>query len=97
MSNDWQPGDLALCVNAEGFVSVGGLYTVNEVFDGFTPWGDDDDGLALTFVSIPDPVHPIYGEADGYDAWRFIKVTLPEADEFDREVIDLMNQRERVA
>ena len=92
MSNDWEPGDLALCVDDVRYpidfetgplpIKRGRFYTIDSVFNSFL-------GLGVHLIGVDEP--------RGYFVTRFIKVTPPEADEFDREVIDLMNQRERVA
>lgn len=100
MSNDWQPGDLALCVR-RGILDhvcpagvivplVGGVYTVSRV------WMHPEGCRCLDFDGVengnPDPHSRI--PFWGFDADRFVKVTPPEADEFDREVIDLLNKQE---
>lgn len=87
--SDWQKGDLALCVNTRKShratagvrFKKGRIYTVA--------------GVSLT--SVPEgytngPYLFIHEDASGLTAahWRFRKVTPPKADEFDREVIDLM-------
>lgn len=83
MSGGWQVGDLALCVNdrathpiyGNGGLKRGRTYTVQAV---------PDFGPGLFLCEISD------GNAMGYNRRRFIKVTPPEADEFDREVIEHM-------
>lgn len=83
---DWQKGDLALCVDdkpsplGQHPARKGRVYTVATVVFGY-------DSLGLTFEEIDHP------NAVGYYASRFRKVTPPKADEFDREVIDLMNRK----
>ena len=75
---DWQPGDLALCwqkVPYDDGLIVGAIYTVSGVFDG---------GFGLHLKELPLE----YGTCWISD--RFRKVTPPEADEFDREVIALL-------
>ena len=87
---DWQVGDLALCVSIKPHWSdqaisapfvpkVGGLYTVARC--GLCRFGHN---LLLGLREDPN------GLKHGYLAFRFVKVTPPEADAFDREVIDLM-------
>ena len=91
--SDWQPGDLALCVKAGRLGSgmghnleVGKVYTVRCVsiiqYNGL---------LGLLLEGVPVRRHdPAYGYKR---ACRFIKVTPPEADEFDREVIELYTRK----
>ena len=92
---DWRKGDLALCVKLNpwrgsntGMVlrgpKPGSIYAVDSVQAG--PSGI----LTLAFAE-----GAFYRLKDGYPIvrWRasaFRKVTPPKADEFDREVIDLM-------
>ena len=98
MSNDWQPGDLALCVDDSiGTCSVkcleaGKVYTVDGL--DFDPAFAD---MGLHLCGVDRPWSDRWQQHIGWSELRFRKVTPPEADEFDREVIDLMNQRERVA
>lgn len=82
--SDWQIGDLALCVEdgpsvwGQAVPAVRGrIYTVMAIVV---------DGQGLTFLEIPHP------NAEGYRKERFVKVTPPAADEFDRETIALMNR-----
>lgn len=89
MSN-WQAGDLALCVNvsdrhyanltgaAGRKLRKGAFYTV--VGTGVSMVGN----LTLHLAELSG--HPMSDEAA---AWRFVKITPPAADAFDREVIDL--------
>ena len=58
MSDNWQPGDLALCVRKPKRVSiaVGGIYTVAAV-SGFT---DDLGELGLRLVGVPLPPDPFH-------------------------------------
>jgi hypothetical protein len=78
MADDWQAGDLALCVAPEMDAKSGGVYTVADVF--FDPGGwDTEPGVGLEFREIGAPGF------DGYDAWRFRKIkplTNEERDEF---------------
>ncbi len=90
---DWQKGDLALCVDttvkkgatAGRRFKKGRLYTVTKVLPRSIP-----DGYAREA-----PYLRLREDASGWTAahWRFRKVTPPKADEFDREVIDLMNRK----
>ena len=90
MADDWQPGDLALCVNdtphwsdqpsASGFeIRVGARYTVSRV--GFCRFG-----LNALIGLFEDPS----GWDWGYLAFRFIKVTPLEPDAEDAETIRLL-------
>lgn len=86
---DWQAGDMALCVATiitryGEKVFCGRVYTVSAVTQGKTK-----KGLVLKDA----PNH----NALGWAAYRFIKVTPPEADEFDKETIDLYNKKEKPA
>lgn len=83
MSGDnWQAGDLALCVDARsthyihgnGGLKRGRAYTVRGIACRY--------GLFLEEIADGNPL--------GYRKSRFIKVTPPEADEFDRETIALL-------
>lgn len=92
MADDWKKGDLALCINFDGWFDdkftdadtgpdapgpdCGSVHTVEDVVMG--PY------LALRLEGWPDP-------SSLFEANCFRKVTPPEADEFDRETIDLMN------
>lgn len=94
---DWKPGDIALCVKggkicnaprrAPDYPVSGNFYTVERVGSDFFYEGVEQ---ALWLKDGPENV-------DGQRAWvsyRFVKVTPPEADEFDKEVIDLYNKKE---
>ena len=90
MADDWQVGDLALCVNATdgsqgwagSLLREGAVYTVENAsmvcFSG-------EHVLVLNEVKAPD-------YTEGFNVTRFIKITPPEADEFDREVIELLRR-----
>lgn len=95
--DDWQAGDLALCVKGgvltpeyhhpgDAYPEAGRVYQVNDV--DFDP---DTDVLWLEVLGAPDNVENGINFGPLWSAERFIKVTPPEADEFDRETIDLMN------
>ena len=98
MNNDWQPGDMALCVKGgplgqpiDECPQAGRVYVVASVRNVMFWDGDFDQALELPDAPAND---------SGTHCWwhrRFIKVTPPEADEFDREVIDLLRQKEIVA
>ena len=98
--SDWQPGDIALCViggkidnspyKLGEYPAAGKFYTVEYVgpLDFLT--GIDQ---ALWFKDAPK-------NWSGQRVWgqlRFVKVTPPEADEFDKEVIELYNKKEKPA
>lgn len=88
MADDWQPGDLALCVNAEILregdgrissgrgLSVGGVYTVSRCAR--TKWGYL--GLCLEGVDDGRPKRAI----------RFRRIRPHTPDEEDRETIELL-------
>jgi hypothetical protein len=92
--DDWKVGDLALCIKQGQWQRIttgirhnkgprcGEVCTVTGVFvkDGY---------IALALAEWPRAS----GYGYGYIACRFRKVTPPEADEFDREVIDLMTKQ----
>lgn len=91
--SDWQKGDLALYINNRrdrrdpkaDLLTIGHVYLVAAVGN-----RDTDGALVLAFREITVPGKPRTGYA--YSAWRFVKVTPPVADEFDRETIELMNR-----
>ena len=97
--DDWQIGDLALCIGhgADDVYGIDGTtpqapgpikgltYTVAAVSAGVDCYGRA--GIALRLAEIIQR-HP---KSCGYNAVFFRKVTPPEADEFDREVIELLN------
>lgn len=98
MSDDWQPGDLALCVRggnmdqpSQGDWPVEGrLYSVAGVR--LVTFYDGED-LALFLENGPANQGEIDGVMHVCSAWwhgRFIKVTPRAADAFDREVISAM-------
>lgn len=94
---DWQPGDLALCVNAGlgcpacGHTrgKKGKLYTVSEVGERMFIEGIRQ----YLFLREAPNEHRCGGGGwtFGHRPQRFIKVTPPEADAFDREVIAALN------
>ncbi len=92
MADDWQIGDLALCVKVgqwkrygtntvdEAPIRCGGVYVVRAIgtFDGHRILWLEGIGGELT--------------GSAFIASRFRKITPPEADEFDRETIALLNR-----
>lgn len=96
MADNWEVGDQALCIatapddvfeieNSRPVAPgpmVGLTYTVANVSRGFDVFGRE--GVALRFFEIRQS-HP---KACGYNSELFRKVAPPEADEFDREVIE---------
>ena len=86
MSDDWKPGDEALCIHPEGQLVSGAVYTVDYVFYGY-----DGKHWGWAFTLIEHPYAEVGGEVfDGFDAWRFIKPPhTPDAE--DAEVIALLN------
>lgn len=91
MADDWKPGDLALCVRG-GYISgpgssssryptVGAIYTVEAYLPDVDFVGGRLPGLLLKDAPINFNYAPLWA------AFRFIKVTPQEEDEFDREVI----------
>lgn len=92
MSNDWQLGDLALCIKGgpihqfeHGEWPVAGrVYPVTDLKPNWE-WDDGDVDLGLMLDGAP------LNGPQGWPLWwhgRFIKVTPEEADDFDREVIE---------
>ena len=88
---DWKIGDLALCVD-DGpvkifgkFLEVDPIYVSNLKIGSFYTITDIAPSRDGKFIAIGD-----WGKRAGGISTRFIKVTPPEADEFDREVIDLL-------
>lgn len=89
---DWQKGDLALCIDNKpdrldpkaALLSVGRVYLVGAV------GRREDSQFALAFRELPGDT-PNTGW--GWTARRFIKVTPPAADEFDRETIELEQRK----
>lgn len=85
MSENWQAGDIALCIEERGYdvpapnlnPRKGRFYTVKHT----TPNPVDPDILGLAFTVAPTVA---------FNSKYFRKVTPPAADEFDRETIALM-------
>lgn len=87
MSGGWEVGDLALCIKVGAWSLDGAGPATGSVCRVSAIDRNSDDGfLYLGFEEWPDSP---WG-ADRFRASRFRKITPPKADEFDREVIDLM-------
>ena len=71
--SDWRVGDLALCIRSGPSIKSGEIKTVAAVWD---------TGLSLVGKFSTS-------RRGSYRLNRFIKVTPPEADEFDRETLTL--------
>ena len=94
MNDDWKVGDLALCVMDGCNTKAGQSFTVRVVAG---------VGLCDEYRSIPrgpqvtlifrEVAHPTNLRGK-FTAARFIKITPPKADEFDREVIEQMTSEE---
>lgn len=99
MSENWQAGDLAMCTYQGAWYAIspwgirreaegprtGQILTVRSVSRSYS------GNLCLLFSDFPDPILP--GIVHGYRAIYFRKVTPPEADEFDREIIAAMTDQ----
>ena len=89
MADDWRADDLALCISRHDryppAVRPGVVLTVREVIGDMADAITGRHGVALRFRDVPDP-----GPKAAYCAQRFRKITPCDADEFDREVIDIM-------
>lgn len=86
----WEIGDLALCIAGGKFTRAGSLYTVRDVKlpdekrqEGQVWYVNNSRCTLLRFAQTP------HLKGQWASEKRFIKVTPPEADEFDRETIDL--------
>lgn len=92
MADDWQIGDLALCIKdpctPKNSTRAGRVYEVERV------WTHPDEGqLALDFFGINNGHRdPKIDAFWGHLPARFRKITPPPADEFDREVIELLRR-----
>lgn len=92
MSDDWKPGDLALCIKAGRLSRVGHIYEVAVALPKGERCGCGQrlllKGVCLLFVGRTA------ADDRGCQPWasstRFRKVTPREADEFDRETIRLL-------
>jgi hypothetical protein len=90
MSDNWQPGDLALHINPRPrFLRTGAVYVVQGVV-GPIKWACGDFGPALILQGHIHPENDRNDANGGFWHGQFRKVTPPKADEFDREVIELM-------
>jgi hypothetical protein len=94
MSDDWQPGDLALCLPGPDWIqdeddsvapgpSPGQITTVRKV--GTIPRRSGGYWRALWFIEWPGET-----DFDCFDAREFRKIRPHEADEEDRETIRLL-------
>lgn len=87
----WEVGDLALCLAGGEVTRAGSLYTVRDVL--IPDEAREEKGVRYTNTSGYSCLRFV-GTVARAGQWaterRFIKVTPPEADEFDRETIDLM-------
>ena len=99
--SDWQAGDIALCViggkmpyskgiSVKEFPKGGALYKVVKA-------GEISMDFSLKKALWFEDAPPNLGEERVWAAFRFVKVTPPEADEFDKEVIELYNKKEKPA
>lgn len=101
MSDDWQPGDLALCVSRHTHyptsVVVGGAYVVAFVYTRAVNADTGEEGVSLDLKGVfpRDPDGPF-----SLDCRRFRKLRPHIPDAEDVETLRLMNGtpvRERVA
>jgi len=83
MGDDWQPGDLALCVFSTSGGHTGKIFTVRETYVGHYRGGTV---LGLRFDDFPDPDD---GGAWLASAFRKIHPHAPDAE--DAETIRLLN------
>ena len=97
---DWQVGDLALCVGwvepqndvafkdtKAGKPVIGLIYAVVAVATGYDVYYRQDVALALRQIEQPPSK---FGRLVGYNGDCFRKITPPQADAFDRGVIEAM-------
>ena len=89
--DNWQPGDLALCVRPEMNARAGGVYSVESVFYDYGH-SDTAEGWGLAFSDL-EPT----GDNGGYDAWRFHRIPPHKADAEDRETIELLTGKPLLA
>ena len=94
MSDDWKPGDLALCVRGARRTRAGGVYTVYRVAGVGAMCGcghplEQHFGVCLWFEGVGTP------DASGCEPWasasRFRKIRPHTPDAEDAEVIALLN------
>ncbi len=101
MSENWEPGDLALCVLEQedwpAEVQPGSIHTVGAVWHNIPNWHDPEElCTCLDLVGVRRMNEGTDDEAS-YCALAFVKIKPREADEFDREVIAAMaGQTEQV-
>lgn len=93
---DWGPGDLALCIKRGLWVGV----THGAILSRQTERPRAGNVYTVENVTLHDKGEVLYlrglNQESGGGRWRFlssrfVKVTPPEADQFDIETIDLMN------
>ena len=87
---EWQSGDLALCIRTGRYLHAGQVLTVEAVTPADDLWSDGRFGVGLILAGVRHPANMPTGE---FWHGHFRKVTPPKADEFDREVIELMNSK----
>lgn len=82
MGDDWQPGDLALCVKTTGHgtIKAGAVATVERA-----AFCEDDGLFGLWFVGIVSS-----GYSGGFDARNFRKIRPHTPDAEDAETIALL-------
>lgn len=94
--HDWMPSeadqrlpDEAPAIVSALFPSVGSVWRVNEVcLINPREFGATEAADYITYIGLDGQPSPYL-----YDSRHFRKVTPPEVDEFDREVIDLMTKQ----
>lgn len=86
---DWQVGDLALCVDdSPPKISPSGLVECRREYNNNLRAGSLYTITQIVFAADGSMgIADMLRRAGGYH-FRFVKVTPPESDEFDREVID---------
>src|SRR3546814_1520945 len=92
MTDDWRVDDLALCISRhERYppeVRPGAVFTVRAVLAEMPDLTGGQPGTGLKFKDVPD-----LGPRAAYCARRFRKITPGEPDDFDAEVIDLLDRK----
>lgn len=96
---DWQAGDIALCViggkmpysdsiSVREYPKAGAFYKVVKA-------GEKSMDFSLKKALWFEDAPPNLNGERVWAAFRFVKVTPPEADEFDKETIELYNRKEK--
>jgi hypothetical protein len=87
VSDDWQPGDLALCLRRtrHGTILRGAILTVEALCFG-RPGYADEGALGLFFVGVRSPA-----PSGAFNASRFRKIRPHAPDAEDAETIRLLN------